>query len=233
MLSIELEANEILSLIKKSGLYVGFLKETIRNRLIGSESEPQDSEVIKWLNKKTGKSTNENDIAVMANERGLTALEFIEHLRYNLKYEKWCMATFLKGTDSLFIKHKKSLTKLAYSIIYYEEELICKEYHHQIMANEKSFNELYIHTLLSICEGSASTITPTAASDVLDEIADKLLSMSINEICEPFQVNHKWVILRLDLREDPALNEKTRQILCSIEGHHVIEQELLRHLKDN
>lgn len=220
-----------MSILKRSGNYLLYLREDIRFSLLSHLPRPTDEEILKHIAYSLGNAPDQKVILNLAAGKGLLVQEYFDHIADQIRFELWCREKFNSQTESLYLRYKKSLTELEYSMIRVRSKDLSFELFHQLEAEEANFFELASEYSLGRERRSGGFVGSFNVGDLLDEIADHLLTLEPGIASPPLQVGEFWVILKLDERRDPVMDDATVSRILKIAGEEHINNMLRERVK--
>lgn len=235
------EEQEFAKRLKSWGLYRAATREAIRDRLMGQSpynleqslsNESHNDEVLEEaIRDILGidlKSMPAAQIDHILNLHGLTIDEAKVIARRAIRFRQWSRQLFENAKESLFIKHKQSLTYATYTILRTRSQALCEELYCRLVAKESTLEEL------ATCysegeEASRNGKLGPVAIEEMGPIVKRILEVSQpGQLWPPKEIEGWWVVLRLDERKDAEMTEETMDEIYRRESEQLIDAEFLK-----
>jgi hypothetical protein len=231
----------------RANLLVPFLKEKFRDELI------LDPEFVSYLKPEYTQLTAQHpkykiqiasrfgvniDAPDWANSLTLTLSEAgssIDALAYRLYREElishWASQKFHSSLDSLYIKHRESLTTLVYTLLRNRSKSIVEECYCQCLNSEQTLNQLAAVYSEGDESFSYGAIGPVKVSQLTPEISQILLTQSIGSVSPPMHIDDWWTLIRVDRRDTQPLDDNAIDYIYSAETDSLVEQKIRDYLR--
>ena len=181
-------AEEIIPLLNKYGMLSRLASEDIIDRAIAEvECTPQEMAIASKLLQHQQSNQNASGNIALAIRK--------------LKLEKFKQNTFGDCLAAYFVRRKKQLDRVTYSIIKTKQKEVIREVHFRLIEGEQNFAEL---TEELTQEGSGNPLVEFEAVNSAElgilpsAIAQQLSTMKTGTISAPILVENYYLILRLD-----------------------------------
>ena len=181
-------AEDIIPLLNKYGMLSRLASEDIIDRAIAKvECTPQEIAIaFKLLQHQQSDRNASGNIALAIRK---------------LKLEKFKQKTFGNCLAAYFIRRKKQLDRVTYSIIKTKQKEVIREVHFRLIEGEQNFAEL-TEELTQECSGNplveSEVVNSTELGTLPPAIAQQLSTMKAGNISAPILVENYYLILRLD-----------------------------------
>jgi len=227
--------------LKLWGLYRAKEREEIRDRLMkytpvdpkeeltkGTYSFEDLNEAMREILRLDLKAMPDEHINQILRFHGITIQEAQMIGARALKFQRWSKERFAQNKESLFIKHKNSLTNVKYTIVRTRNQELCEELYCRLIAKENDLEEL----AKSFSEGEEAArgghIGPVAIEE-MGPVVRRLLEVSqVGQTWPPKQIEDWWVILRLDERKEASMDEGTMMEIYRREAEEMIDSIYLQ-----
>lgn len=222
--------------LKLWGLYRTKAREEIRDKLMDfrpgdpMEDDKRGVYSLEEINEATReilgldlKAMPDEHINHILRHHGITVQEAQKIAARAIKFRIWCRERFAANKESLFIKHKNSLTHVIYTIVRTRSQELCEELYCRLVAKESNLEELA--KLFSEGDEAArgGRIGPVAIEE-MGPVVRRLLEVSqVGQTWPPKQIEDWWVILRLDERNEASMNEEVMMEVYRREAEEMID----------
>ena len=207
---------ENLDLLRKTTFLKPFIKTLIRDTLLQeiklknnmeeelSERFFKNRNIFEEQNKLTFLKQN-----LMDNE-DLIRISSTKYRRnlFNLKL-------FRDKTEEFFKKRKEDLNKYIYSLIQVKEQDLAQELYLKLESKESEFSILSSEHSLGPEKYRNGIEGPIVLSNLNPKIQDVLKSLDKGVICEPFNLDDYWIVIRIEEIIYAELNESMKDFLSN------------------
>ena len=131
------------------------------------------------------------------------------------KRNLFSLKLFGDKTEEFFKKRKEDLDQYIYSLIQVKDQNLAQELYLKLESNESEFSKLAKEYSLGPEKYRNGVEGPTLLSNINPKIKDVLKSKDKGLVCEPFNINDKWIVIRLDEIIYAELNESMKKILSN------------------
>ena len=112
-------------------------------------------------------------------------------------------------------KRKEDLNQYIYSLIQVKDQNLAQELYLKLESNESEFSTLAKEYSLGPEKYRNGIEGPILLSNINPKIKDILKSTDKGLVCEPFNINDTWIVIRLDEIIYAELNESMKKILSN------------------
>ncbi|MGK7875053.1 MAG: peptidylprolyl isomerase [Xenococcaceae cyanobacterium] len=207
-------AEKILPLLAQYQMLPQLAREIIIDQAIANiECTPEEQTIARQKFYQQHQITTEAQIQAWVEQRGMT-LEQLEKLtQRGLKLEKFKQATWGNQLEAYFLKRKRQLDRIVYSLIRTQDAGIAQELYFRIQEQETSFAELAKQYSQGSEAQTGGLIGPVELSTPHPKIAQMLTSSQPGQLLPPTRVGDWLVIVRLEKFIGVQLDEPMRQRL--------------------
>jgi parvulin-like peptidyl-prolyl isomerase len=159
--------------------------------------------------------TSESQRQIWLARRGMT-LEHLEALAVRgLRVEKFKQATWGSKLESYFLKRKRQLDKVIYSLIRSKDRGMAQELYFRIQEGEQSFAEVAHEYSQGLEAQTGGLIGPIELSNSHPVVAQMLSTGQPGQLWPPIRLGEWVVIVRLERLLPARLDEPMRQRLLN------------------
>ena len=125
------------------------------------------------------------------------------------------MKLFGDKTEEFFKKRKEDLDQYIYSLIQVKDQNLAQELYLKLESNESEFSILASEYSLGPEKYKNGIEGPILLSNLNPKIKDVLKSLDKGCICEPFNLNDYWIVIRLEKIIQAEFNESIKNLLSN------------------
>ncbi len=118
-------------------------------------------------------------------------------------------------TNEYFKKRKEDLDQYIYSLIQVKDQNLAQELYLKLESNESEFSLLASKYSLGPEKYKNGIEGPISLSSLNPKIKDVLKSLDKGFICEPFNLNNYWIVIRLEKIINAEFNESMKTFLSN------------------
>ena len=206
------------------GLILPYKRACAKRHLCKGMGRPEMQEMLYFVSRSVGASISEEELQKVAEIKGMSQEQLLAYASLEINFLKWCESNYEGKVNSIFIQKKRDFTRLSYSLIRVKDRNLAWEIFHRLEARESNFVEL----ASKFSEGNESLaggyIGEAEAIDIVDSIANKLLTMKDGEVSSPFEVEEFWVLIRLNKSKKPSLDKALKRRIVQECGEEYLEE---------
>jgi hypothetical protein len=139
------------------------------------------------------------------------------YLSRSWRWRQWVEGGFGGKIESVYLLRQDSYTSYIMSILQVVDQGLARELFLRIQEGSASFDSLARRYSIGREASSGGVLGPALAANIRPALLAALKSMQPGDLKEPFLMDDHWVILRLDERRTPLLDDTMRRIL--LEDH--------------
>lgn len=170
--------------------------------------------------------TSEDKRQAWRERYGLTQEQFELMVTRKLRIEKFKQASWGHQLESYFLKRKKQLDKVIYSLIRTEQRATANELYFRIKEGEQSFAELALLYSIGPEAQTGGIIGPVELGSVAPNFAQLLYTSQVGVIQPPVPFGESWVIVRTEKLVPAQLDNFMRQRLLQENFEAWFKQQL-------
>jgi len=209
-------SNENLELLRKTTFLKPLIKTMIRDSLL--DQIKLENKLDDELAEKFFKNRNINDDQNKRKYLTQNLLDDNDLMRISstqYKRNLFSLKFFEDKTEDFFKKRKEDFDKYIYSLIQVKDQNLAQELYLKLESNESEFSILAKEYSLGPEKYRKGIEGPTLGSNINPEIKDILKSTDKGLVCEPFNINDTWIVLRLEEIIYAELNETMKKNLSN------------------
>ena len=139
---------------------------------------------------------------------------YVSRFRFiNLKKQKFIEENFDHKVDSYFLSNKSNLDKVVYSLLRISDSFQANEFYLRIQEGEANFGDLSYEFSEGPEKLTRGIVGPVPSSQGHPLVNEKLQSLKVGELVEPFKIGNQSILLRLEARVTAKLDKETRTAL--------------------
>ena len=220
MESLKCLTKECINLLHKNQLLLPLIKAQLKKDLLSSikiEEEIQIKAIDKFK-KDLGKEDPE-DYKLWLEKNNIDQNEFEQIPISKLKEKEYSKEHFDHKVDNLFLKRKKSLDIVVYSIIRVKDAFKATELFFRLIENEADFGDLGTRYSEGIENRTRGIIGPAPLNKAHPKLVELLTKSKPGQIQMPIKIEDTVIILRLESYDsaklDDFMRDKLRQELLT------------------
>ena len=209
-------SNDSLKILIKHNLLKSLIKCEIIDKLISSVNIEQailDESVNNILKSKGISDTEKLDLFLKTNN--ITKEHLFLEISQSIKRAQYCKEQFNHKVDSHFLKRKRNLDQVAYSLIRVKEPFIAREIFLQLTEENANFGDIAIKYSEGLEKNSRGLIGPTSLDQAHPLVIEALLKNNCGQITNPFIVEGWSIILRKESYTPAKLDEPMRMKMAN------------------
>lgn len=201
-------SNENLELLRRTTFLKPLIKTMIRDSLLDQiklENKLNNDLAEKFFkNRNIYDDQNKNNYFTknLLDEEDIMRISSTQYKR-NLFSSK----LFEDKTEEFFKKRKEDLDQYIYSLIQVKDQNLAQELYLKLESNESEFSILAKEYSLGPEKYRNGIEGPILGSNINPKMKDILKSTDKGLVCEPFNINDKWLVIRLEEIIHAELNE--------------------------
>jgi len=209
-------SNENLELLRRTTFLKPLIKTMIRDSLLDNiklEKKLDDELAEKFFkNRNLYDDKNKKNYLIqnLMDEEDLMRISGTQHKR-NL----FSLKLFKEKTEDFFKKRKEDLNQYIYSLIQVKDQNLAQELYLKLESNEIEFSTLAKEYSFGPEKYKNGIEGPILLSNINPKIKEVLKTSDIGLVCEPFNINNRWIIIRLEEIIYAELNEDMKKILSN------------------
>jgi parvulin-like peptidyl-prolyl isomerase len=145
--------------------------------------------------------------------RGLDENKLQAYLGRSWRWRQWVKAQFEPQLESLYLLRQQAYTSYLISIIQVAARGMAQELYLQIQDDQLSFSDLARRYSLGREASSGGVLGPVLAANLRPALLGVIESLPLAALTEPFFMDDQWVLLRLDERRTPLMDDTMRRLL--------------------
>ena len=156
-------------------------------------------------------------ISAWCSLRGLDQDKLQSYLARSWRWRCWVERQFAAQLESLYLLRQDAYTAYVMSIIQVADQGLAQELYLQIHDDQASFDGLARRYSLGREASSGGILGPVLAANLRPALLGALGAMQPGDLRAPFLMDDQWVLLRLDERRTPLMDDTMRRLL--LEDH--------------
>lgn len=207
-----------------------FLRRYFEKKFI-KDIEVDKQEQIEFQQKFMKKEgiSNKEELNNWLDSNSLKEAEISKYLYNSLKLQKFKQASFGDKVEDVFLKRKKTLDKVTYSLLRVKSRTKASELYMRLSEEEATFPDLASKFSEGVEQVLHGLIGPMELGNVNPEIADRLLNSSPGQLWPPFTLEGWWAIIRFERALPCSLNEMMRNRIID-EIYEITIKEKIKHV---
>lgn len=203
-----LEIKNLPQQLKDLNLMPIFLRKYFERKFIKDievDKEEQISFQQKFMKKEGIK--NKDELANWLKFNSISEKEISKQLYISLKLEKFKRSNFEDKVEDIFLKTKKNLDRVTYSLLRVKSKTKASELFIRLSEEESTFPELASKYSEGVEQVLHGLVGPMELGKVNPSIAERLLSSSPGQLWPPFELEGWWLLIRFERLISSSLNE--------------------------
>lgn len=203
-----LEIKNLPQQLKDLNLMPIFLRKYFERKFIKDievDKEEQISFQQKFMKKEGIK--NKDELANWLKINSISEKEISKQLYISLKLEKFKRSNFEDKVEDIFLKTKKNLDRVTYSLLRVKSKTKASELFIRLSEEESTFPELASKYSEGVEQVLHGLVGPMELGKVNPSIAERLLSSSPGQLWPPFELEGWWLLIRFERLISSSLNE--------------------------
>jgi len=222
-------SNEIsLNDLAKWGLLRTVQKEIIKDEIIEGLAKPSSNEresLLKhWLQANCLDTSPK--LCAWLNKEMIVKTQLNERIERDWLWSQWCLVNFKAEIPSYYLKQKKLLDQVTYSLIRVKKKALAEELYLRIKEEEASFEFIARNHSEGPEKNSSGLIGPVPLSQPHPELAHILQLSQPAQLWPPRQLEKWWIIVRLEELHPTKLESQTKLKLALKLGNKHLETTL-------
>ncbi len=206
-----LSISELPDLLKELNLMPMFLRRYFEQKFISEIKVEKEEQILfqqKFMQKEGIK--NKDELANWLKINSISEKQISKQLFINLKLEKFKRSTFEHKVEDIFLKTKKNLDRVTYSLLRVKSKTKASELFIRLSEEEATFPELASKYSEGVEQVLHGLVGPMELGKVNPNIAERLLSSSPGQLWPPFELEGWWILIRFERLISASLNEMMR-----------------------
>ena len=154
---------------------------------------------------------NKEDLSNWLKMNSISEKEISKQLYTSLKLEKFKRSSFEDKVEDIFLKTKKNLDRVTYSLLRVKSKTKASELFIRLSEEEATFPELASKYSEGVEQVLHGLVGPMELGKVNPAIAERLLSSSPGKLWPPFELEGWWILIRFERIISASLNENMRE----------------------
>ena len=203
-----LEIKDLPQQLKDLNLMPIFLRRYFEQKFIKDFKADKEEQIAfqqKFMKKENIK--NKDDLSNWLKLNSISEEEISKYLYKSLKLEKFKRFTFADKVDDIFLKTKKNLDRVTYSLLRVKSKTKASELFIRLSEEESTFPELASKYSEGVEQVLHGLVGPMELGKVNPLIAERLLSSSPGQLWPPFELEGWWILIRFERLISASLNE--------------------------
>ena len=209
-------SNENLELLRKTTFLKPLIKTMIRDSLLDKiklENKLDDDLAEKFFNSRNIYDDQNKINYLTQNLMDKEDLMRISSTQY--KRNLFSLKLFEEKTEDFFNKRKEDLNQYIYSLIQVKDQNLAQELYLKLESNESEFSTLAKNYSLGPEKYSNGIVGPILLSNINPKIKEVLRATDKGLVCEPFNINDIWIVIRLEEIIYAELNDAMKKNLSN------------------
>jgi len=227
-----LDIKDLPQQLKDFNLMPIFLRRYFEQKFIKkfkADKEEQMAFQQKFMKKEGIK--NKDDLSNWLKLNSISEEEISKQLYKSLKLEKFKRSKFEDKVDDIFLKSKKSLDRVTYSLLRVKTKTKASELFIRLSEEESTFPELASKYSEGVEQVLHGLVGPMELGKVNPTIAERLLSSTPGQLWPPFELEGWWILIRFERLIPASLNENMRDRIIN-ELYEISIRDKIKHSLD-
>ena len=227
-----LKINDLPHLLRELNLMPIFLRRYFEQKFISEIKVEKEEQILfqqKFMKKEGIK--NKDELANWLKINSISEKEISKQLYINLKLEKFKRATFDDKVEDIFLKTKKNLDRVTYSLLRVKSKTKASELFIRLSEEEATFPELASKYSEGVEQVLHGLVGPMELGKVNPNIAERLLSSSPGQLWPPFELEGWWILIRFERLIAASLNEMMRERIIN-ELYEISVRDKIKNILD-
>lgn len=211
-----LKINDLPQQLKELNLMPIFLRRYYESKFIKDIKADKEEQVAfqqNFMNKEGIK--NKDQLSNWLKVNSVSEQEMSRQLYVNLRLEKFKKEKFGDKVEDVFLKRKKSLDRVTYSLLRVKNRSTISELYIRLSEEEETFADLASNYSEGVEQVFQGLVGPMEIGNVNPLIAEKLLASSPGQLWPPFELDGWWLLIRFEKYLPASLNEMMRKRLLN------------------
>lgn len=194
--------------LKDLNLMPIFLRRYFERKFINDIKVDKEEQILfqqKFMKKEGIK--NKDELANWLKFNSISEKEISKQLYIDLKLEKFKRSSFEDKVEDIFLKTKKNLDRVTYSLLRVKSKTKASELFIRLSEEESTFPELASKYSEGVEQVLHGLVGPMELGKVNPAIAERLLSSSPGQLWPPFELEGWWILIRFERLISSSLNE--------------------------
>ena len=225
--SLDCLSNKCVRLLHSNRLIQPLLRnELIKNKLSVIKLDPKlESETLEKLKLSFG-IKNEEEFTIWVKENNIDVEDFQNVALIELKKKKYCYENFSNQVESQFLKRKKDLDIIVYTLIRVKDFFLARELYHRAVSKEEDIGTLASLYSEGIEKKTRGIVGPVQMSSANEGLSKVLRNSHPGEIKGPILINEFFIITRVESYDPAELDEFIREKMAEELFTQMIESEI-------
>ena len=209
-----------------------FLRRYFERKFINNIQVDKEEQILfqqKFMQKEGIK--NKDELANWLKNNSISEMEISKNLYLNLKLEKFKRAKFDDKVEDIFLKSKKNLDRVTYSLLRVKTKTKASELFIRLSEEEATFPELASKYSEGVEQVLHGLVGPMELGKVNPTIAERLLSSTPGQLWPPFELEGWWILIRFERLIPASLNENMRDRIIN-ELYEISIRDKIKHSLD-
>ncbi len=141
---------------------------------------------------------SQQDLEAHLRRLALTAADFQWQLSLPIRIRKHSHEQFAHKAEARFLKRKNELDRIVYSLLRLKDGALARELYLRIAGGEADFSELAARYSEGPEQSTKGVIGPVPLTQSHPALAERLRTMPLGELIEPFQLMDWWLVVRVE-----------------------------------
>ncbi|MCP9820914.1 peptidylprolyl isomerase [Synechococcus sp. Cruz-9H2] len=141
---------------------------------------------------------SQQDLEAHLRRLALTPADFQWQLSLPIRIRKHSHEQFAHKAEARFLKRKNELDRVVYSLLRLKDGALARELYLRIAGGEADFSELAARYSEGPEQSTKGVIGPVSLTQSHPALAERLRTMPLGELIEPFQLMDWWLVVRVE-----------------------------------
>ena len=160
---------------------------------------------------------SQHHLSVWCELRGLENEQLTTYLSRSWRWRRWVETSFEPKLESIYLLRQDAYTTYVLSILQLENQGIAEELYLRILDDAVSFESLARRYSIGREASSGGVLGPVLAANLRPALLGVVQTMQPGDLMNPFLMDDQWVIVRLEERRTPLMDDTMRRLL--LEDH--------------
>lgn len=208
--------NDIFPLLTEHQMLIPLAREIILDQAIANiEYTAEESQAVHQQFFNQAQITTDEQLQQWLKNNYLTKEQLEKRLVRNIKLEKFKKETWEHKLESYYLKRKRQLDKVVYSLIRTQDPGIAQALYFRIQAEEQSFADVARKFTQGAEAQTGGLVGPVELNVPHPQIAEMLLTAEPGKLLPPTRIGEWIVILRLEKYLAAQLDDQMKQRLLN------------------
>lgn len=197
--TLEALSAETLALLRQHNLLMPLMKAEVIKAAVGSipVSKEDEAELLMKYCEQRGLEPGEQlDKHLL--DTGLTRECFTWQICLERRIVAYSEMNYIHKAEARFLAKKEHLDQVVYSLLRVKDPLLARELYLRIDGNEADFNDLASKFSEGQERNTKGIVGPAPLAQAHPILADRLRTARPGKLLEPFQIEHWWLVVRLE-----------------------------------